>query len=311
MGDMMLDVFKVGNVNRQSPEFDIPILDFDHQFNVLGGAGNVAMNIKSLSGRPITIGFNGFDEGHKRIVELFSDHKMVSDYIDTSRERITTEKIRFFDGTLPLLRMDKETKISLSSDELTILSKKLAKAIKKEPISFAILQDYNKGFFTVDSIGEICKQLKKHNIPFAVDPKKDNFWDWKAPTIFKPNLKEISEALGAEIKPNEQSLDKAANEIIKRNFAENILITLGENGIYYKNKMSSGIINGNRFDIKDVSGAGDTVIATAAMAYCCKYEIKDIAYLANLAAGLVCRKPFVQPIKSSELDFYLTKNDFL
>jgi rfaE bifunctional protein kinase chain/domain len=301
MGDLMLDTFCVGKVNRQSPEFDIPVLDFDQQFYSLGGAANVSRNIKSLKGRPITLGFNGNDAANKRILEIFEDYGMERTYLKTSVDRITTEKIRFFNDKQPLLRMDKETKIPMGKDEIKKLERNLRLIFKREPISFAILQDYNKGFFTKESIDLITYFLRTHKIPFAVDPKKDNFWDWFNPTIFKPNLKEISEALGYNVLPNKRELDKSARIIFEKIYAENILITLGENGIYYNDRKKSGIIPANKFNIQDVSGAGDTVISTAAMAYCCNFNLEQIAYLSNLAAGLVCQLPYVQPLPLDEL----------
>lgn len=308
LGDLMLDTFCVGKVNRQSPEFDIPVLDFDQQFYSLGGAANVAMNIKSLKGRPITLGFNGNDEANKRIFELFADYGMERTYIKTSSDRITTEKIRFFNDQQPLLRMDKETRIPLSNTELKKLDRNLRLIFKREPISFAILQDYNKGFFTKESIDLITHFLRKHKIPFAVDPKKENFWDWFNPTIFKPNLKEISEALGHNVSPHKWDLDKSARIIFERTFAENILITLGENGIYYNDRKKSGIIPSNPIKVIDVSGAGDTVISTAAMAYCCDYKLEDIALLSNLAAGMVCQLPYVQTLPLDDLSYFLKNN---
>lgn len=176
MGDLMLDTFCVGKVNRQSPEFDIPVLDFDQQFYSLGGAANVSRNLKSLKGRPITLGFNGNDAANKRILEIFEDYGMERTYLKTSVDRITTEKIRFFNDKLPLLRMDKETNIPMGKDEIKKLERNLRLIFKREPISFAILQDYNKGFFTKESIDLITYFLRTHKIPFAVDPKKDNFW---------------------------------------------------------------------------------------------------------------------------------------
>lgn len=307
MGDLMLDTFCVGKVNRQSPEFDIPVLDFDQQFYSLGGAANVSMNIKSLKGRPITLGFNGNDVANKRMLEIFEDYGLQRTYLKTSVDRITTEKIRFFNDKQALLRMDKETIIPISKEEIKKIDRNLRLIFKREPISFAILQDYNKGFFTKESIDLISHFLREKKIPYAVDPKKDNFWDWFNPTIFKPNLKEISEALGYNVLPNKKELDKAARTIFEKIFAENIIITLGENGIYYNDRKKSGIIPANKFKVQDVSGAGDTVISVAAMAYCCNFNLENIAYLSNLAAGLVCQLAYVQPLPLDELNYHLSK----
>lgn len=313
IGDLMLDKFIQGRVERMSPESGVPVLSWDSELIAPGGAANVAVNIKQLKGTPLLHGIVGNDFSGKQLMqELNEGCQINTDRILHSPWRITTEKCRFFDKTSPLIRYDRETIIHLEDEEMKHFMKLLS---KKRPLSpkpvAAILQDYNKGVLHENSIDSLIKWLDKQGILVAVDPKIQAFFSYKNVYLFKPNLKEVSIALKKEVQPVLKELNSAANIIFERMQCKNLLITLGEKGIYYNDGQHSGIVPSIKINMVDVSGAGDTVISAALMALLSDFTLAEAAHIANVAGGIACTKPFVQPVDLDELQYYLDNGKLL
>lgn len=294
VGDSMVDAYMWGNIHRQSPEADVPIVDIQRYERRLGGAANVAKNIAALGAKPILCSVIG--EEDQGFFKLLKNQNLFSEGI-IQEKRKTTLKTRIICGDKHQLRVDEETNSPIQYEKAfidnTILLMQEANAV--------ILQDYNKGVLTKFVIKKIIEAAKEKNIPIAVDPKKNNFWSYTNIDLFKPNLKEMNESLQTNILgSNIQKIEKSAQKLQKKLNSKSVLVTLSENGIFYFDKIG---IHQKAFQRKiiDVSGAGDSVIAAATLALACKTNSQELCTLANLAGGLVCEEVGVVPIKKEVL----------
>jgi len=303
IGDVMLDHYLFGQIHRISPEAPVPIVDIEYEESRLGGAANVALNLYELGAKPTLMSVLGDDKGGKAIFELLKKHHIHHDYIITSQSRTTAVKTRIFDDERQVVRFDKEDDSDLSSELEAQLINDFNEVIKSVKFHAIILQDYNKGVLTKKFIKHILLQSTKMNIPVSVDPKEYNFFEYQQIDLFKPNIKELSEALQMKIDPKSiTSLRKAAEELKRKNRFDNLLLTLGAHGIFvYTKDGSSYIVPARAIKTADVSGAGDTVISIATLAFVKDYNFKKIAQLSNTAAGKVCRKVGIAPITLKEL----------
>ena len=303
IGDVMLDHYLFGQIHRISPEAPVPIVDIEYEESRLGGAANVALNLLELGAKPTLMSVLGDDKGGKTIFELLKKHHIHHDYIITSQSRTTAVKTRIFDDERQVVRFDKEDDSDLSSELEGQLISDFNEVIKSTKFHAIILQDYNKGVLTKKFIKHILLQTTKMNIPVSVDPKEYNFFEYQQIDLFKPNIKELSEALQMKIDPKSiTSLRKAAEELKRKNRFDNLLLTLGAHGIFvYTKDGSSYIVPARAIKTADVSGAGDTVISIATLAYVKDFNFKKIAQLSNAAAGKVCRKVGIAPITLKEL----------
>lgn len=303
IGDVMLDHYLFGQIHRISPEAPVPIVDIEYEESRLGGAANVALNLIELGAKPTLMSVLGDDKGGKTIFDLLKKHHIHHDYIITSQSRTTAIKTRIFDDERQVVRFDKEDDSDLSSELEGQLISDFNELIKSTKFHAIILQDYNKGVLTKKFIKHILLQTTKMNIPVSVDPKEYNFFEYQQIDLFKPNIKELSEALQMKIDPKSiTSLRKAAEELKRKNRFDNLLLTLGAHGIFvYTKDGSSYIVPARAIKTADVSGAGDTVISIATLAYVKDFNFKKIAQLSNAAAGKVCRKVGIAPITLKEL----------
>ncbi|MCP4551718.1 MAG: D-glycero-beta-D-manno-heptose-7-phosphate kinase [Bacteroidetes bacterium] len=306
VGDIMLDSYIWGKVDRISPEAPVPIVSVEKRTNRLGGAANVALNINSLGAKAIICTVIGADQKGGELVDLLKKESMSTDGIVRSDERITTTKFRVMGNNVQLLRVDDE-----STDDLTISEEKqLVESVKqildRERIEAIIFQDYNKGNLSKTVITEIIALAQQNKIPTAVDPKRKNFFEYRNVNLFKPNLKELNEGLGININSNDkENLEKACYELNDKINSDLIMITLSENGVYITGEMNgfSGphAIPAHIRNVADVSGAGDTVISVAALCLAIKLHPEKIASLSNLAGGIVCEEVGVVPINKKVL----------
>ena len=303
IGDVMLDHYLFGQIHRISPEAPVPIVDIEYEESRLGGAANVALNLLELGAKPTLMSVLGDDKGGKTIFELLKKHHIHHDYIITSQSRTTAVKTRIFDDERQVVRFDKEDDSDLSSELETQLINDFNEVIKTVKFHAIIIQDYNKGVLTKKFIKHILLLSTKMSIPVSVDPKEYNFFEYQQIDLFKPNIKELSEALQMKIDPKSiTSLRKAAEELKRKNRFDNLLLTLGAHGIFvYTKEGTSYIVPARAIKTADVSGAGDTVISIATLAYVKDYNFKKIAQLSNTAAGKVCRKVGIAPITLKEL----------
>jgi rfaE bifunctional protein kinase chain/domain len=299
IGDMMLDCYFRGDVKRISPEAPVPVIEVENEFFRFGGAANVALNILKLGGTPVPIGIIGNDNDGSVFTSLLKEFKMMSDGIIVDDLRPTTAKTRVIAGDQHVVRIDKESKKDLSAKTEEKLFNFLSSQIKN--LDGIILQDYNKGVLTISLIKKIIKLANEKNVLITVDPKFNNFFEYKNVTVFKPNRKEAEDILAMKIK-TDADIKKAGKIIMDKLKAENILLTLGAEGIavFERGKKEKKMPTKAR-KVADVSGAGDTVIATLTMALAAGENIFEASYLANYAAGIVCEEVGIVPIEADRL----------
>lgn len=311
IGDIMLDTYLFGNVERISPEAPVPIVDVIIKQDKLGGAGNVAANIKELGGEPILCSVIGNDQKGEILCTLLKKHKISSSYLVKSDNRITTNKTRIVGNNHQMLRVDDEIKTHLSTEDLKEFCSKLEKILTNETIDIILFQDYDKGVISECLINKMIKKSKELNIPIIVDPKKRNFDFYRNIKLLKPNFKEFKDGINltiSDINNNETKYRKELLEkgsiILHQRGIEIVLVTLAENGIFVSYKTPKGyntqIIHGKPRDVSDVSGAGDTVMAVVAMLLD-DMNIEKVAEIANIAGGIVCEDVGVVPIDKERL----------
>ena len=304
VGDMMLDVYMNGKVERISPEAPVPIVSVTKTFSRLGGAANVAQNLKALGAEPILCSIIGKDEKSNDLTSLMLEHNMNVSGIVKSNERITTTKVRIIGNNAQMLRVDTEDTFDLTETEHDSLIAKISEIANTENIDGIILQDYNKGVLTEKLIKEVISIANEKNIPIGVDPKKKNFLAYQNVTFFKPNLKELKEGVGISSKDDSiEGITKAIDVLQEKLNCRYIMTTLSEQGVLIKDYETNTAhhIPAHLRKIADVSGAGDTVLSVAMLCLVCKQDAYNIAALSNLAGGLVCEELGVVPINKERL----------
>ena len=304
VGDMMLDVYMNGKVERISPEAPVPIVSVTKTFSRLGGAANVAQNLKALGAEPILCSIIGKDEKSNDLTSLMLEHNMNVSGIVKSNERITTTKVRIIGNNAQMLRVDTEDTFDLTETEHNSLLVKIREIANTENIDGIILQDYNKGVLTEKLIKEVISIANEKNIPIGVDPKKKNFLAYQNVTFFKPNLKELKEGVGISSKDDDiEGIIKAVDLLHDKLNCRYIMTTLSERGVLIKDYETNTThhIPAHLRKIADVSGAGDTVLSVAMLCLVCKQDAYSIAALSNLAGGLVCEEIGAVPINKERL----------
>ena len=298
IGDVMLDRYFWGNVSRVSPEAPVPVIDIENETSHLGGAANVANNLKSLGIKSILFGVLGHDNSGKLFRDIAENSGIDCSglYEDTSRP--TTVKTRIIGNNQQIARLDREVRDSLSTENEKHILDKLNNL---ESLSGIIFEDYNKGTLSEFLILEITSFARINSIPIFVDPKLDNFFSYKHSTVFKPNKKEASQALGMELK-NSHDIDKAGKLLLEKLECNNVLLTLGGDGMMlFENNGDVITVPTLARQVADVSGAGDTVIATLSACIAGGATVKESAIIANFAAGVVVEKPGIVSITPEEI----------
>jgi rfaE bifunctional protein kinase chain/domain len=302
IGDVMLDTYMWGHVERISPEAPVPVVLLDKRELRLGGAGNVALNVQSLGAPVFVVSVVGKDEDAGQLMELFQQQGINNNYILKSRNRITTNKTRIISRNQQMMRLDAELITDLQGDEEQELIKLFQSFITEHKPHMVILQDYNKGVLTPAVIEAVIRICKEAGVLTAVDPKRKNFFDYKGVDLFKPNLKEVKDALNLMSANIEQKALEAIHRELHRRLQHHIsFITLSERGVFYQNETAAALIPSHLRNIADVSGAGDTVIAVAALVYAATKDIALMAEIANIAGGLVCEEVGTAAIDRAKL----------
>ena len=302
VGDVMIDAYLWGTVNRISPEAPVPVVSVTKKESRLGGAANVGLNILALGAKPILCGIIGDDDTGNNFCALLQKRNMTDNGMIVLNNRPTTVKTRILGSNQQMLRVDEEITDFISSEAEAKVTSKIENLINKGNIKAIILEDYNKGMLTEKVISSVIEIANNNNIPVSVDPKKENFFAYKNTTLFKPNLKELKEGLKEELNEvNQNNLDVLVNKLESSLLNEISLITLSEYGVYVKEKGISEIIPAHKRKIVDVSGAGDSVISVASLCLALGLNAKLTAELSNLAGGLVCEKVGVVPIDKNQL----------
>lgn len=291
IGDVMLDTYLWGGVERISPEAPVPIVSVAKKEQRIGGAGNVALNLQSLGAQAFVVSVTGDDEDAICLNQLFADQQINTAYTLRSTQRITTNKTRIISRNQQMMRLDAEITNDLSEADQDNLLKNFQAFVETEKPHIVVLEDYNKGVLTENVIREVIAICKTAGVLTAVDPKRKNFFSYQGVDIFKPNLKEVKEALNllaveAEL-PALQDIHAALRQQLNHHIS---FITLSEKGVFYQHGGSANIIPSHIRNIADVSGAGDTVIAVAALVYAVRKNVHLMAEIANIAGGLVCEQ---------------------
>jgi rfaE bifunctional protein kinase chain/domain len=300
VGDIMVDKYVIGKVERVSPEAPVPVVDVSHLDSRLGGAGNVALNIKAMGGIPILCSVIGQDVEGDDLLNLLDAQGLYSKAILRSDKRKTTTKTRVIGNNHQLLRFDHEVKTDIDSLDSYLLQENYTREI--ENCDVIIFEDYNKGVLHSNNIASLIQLANGLNIPTIVDPKKNNFLDYKNVTLFKPNLKEIKEGLNwSSDLSTIEDIQNAINVLQKQLNNEITMVTLSERGVVIATNNEWVSVPAHIRNIADVSGAGDTVVSVAALCLASKLDLKLIAELSNLSGGLVCEKLGVVPIEKEHL----------
>lgn len=302
IGDIMLDTYMWGNVERISPEAPVPIVSVHGKEYRIGGAGNVALNIASLGAKASILSVSGDDDDGKQLRQLFEQQGIDTSFLRTSADRITTNKTRIISRNQQMMRLDSEMIKDLSSSDEELLLASVTAFIEKESPEIIIFEDYNKGILTEKVIRYVVELCRKRSIVTAVDPKRKHFFSYTGVDIFKPNLKEVKEGLNViEDTVSVELMDRIHEGLYQKLNHQISLITLSEHGAYFNNGEIRKLIPSHRRNIADVSGAGDTVIAIASLVYASTKNVELMAEMANIAGGLVCEEVGTVAIKRDRL----------
>lgn len=302
IGDVMIDSYLWGKVNRISPEAPVPIVTVVKKERRLGGAANVALNIQALGANPILCSVIGVDLEGQAFLELLKAQKLSQKGILKSRDRVTTVKTRVMGNNSQLLRVDEEEESDIIATETQQLIMLISYIINHDKIDVIIFEDYNKGLITPKLISKVVELCKSKGIPTCVDPKKKNFNSYKGVSLFKPNLKELRDGIKMDITgENMNELQREVSSYRVKQKIETVLVTLAEKGVITNSRKVKEHLPAHIRSIADVSGAGDTVISVAAL--CRALDCNDIltAAIANLSGGLVCEQIGVVPVNKEQL----------
>lgn len=293
LGDVMLDTYLWGKVDRISPEAPVPIVHIQREEFRLGGAANVALNLAALGASVHIFSVAGNDSYSGALFEMLEEQKISHQNILLSHDRPTTRKTRIMARNQQVMRLDNELSLGLSNVMEDKLLDNLEQFFKSQKPRLLILEDYNKGVLTPKIIEKAIQLAAQYGVLTAVDPKHENFFLYKDVTIFKPNLGELKAALNIN---NLEDINLGTLSSMHKDLSEQLghlysLFTLSEKGVFYqKNGDEPKLIPAKIRSIADVSGAGDTVIAVISLVYALTEDMFLAAELGNIAGGLVCEQ---------------------
>ncbi|MBL7760913.1 MAG: carbohydrate kinase [Sediminibacterium sp.] len=302
VGDVMLDTYWWGNVDRISPEAPVPVVALKNKELRVGGAANVALNTAALGAQTAIISVVGNDNDGEQLKQLMKDANIDTGSIIGSADRITTNKVRIMSRNQQMMRLDAEMTSDIEGNLEQELIDAVCAYITKNNTRILILEDYNKGVLTKKVIETLVAFCNERGVLTAVDPKRKNFLTYKNVTLFKPNLKEVKEGLNLLVDQINLETLGQIHEALKQELGHEIsFITLSEKGVFYQQGKESVIIPTHIRNIADVSGAGDTVIAVASLVYASTKNMRLAAEMANIAGGLVCEEVGTAAINKGKL----------
>jgi len=302
VGDIMLDTYWWGSVDRISPEAPVPIVSLQRKETRVGGAANVALNLRALGATTTLFAIVGKDAEANELNALLKAEGIDTQYIHSSASRVTTNKMRIMGRNQQMMRLDHENTHDINEAESKAILDHFYAYVEKEQPALIILEDYNKGVLTPEIIQSIIAFCNQKGIPTAVDPKQKNFLAYQNCTLFKPNLKEVKEGLKMEIPRVDLANMHQVHQALKAALNHTIsFITLSEHGVFYAQENKEQLIPTHIRNIADVSGAGDTVIAVASLVYAYSKDMALAAEIANIAGGLVCELVGTAPIDKNAL----------
>jgi D-glycero-beta-D-manno-heptose-7-phosphate kinase len=302
VGDVMIDRYLHGKVSRISPEAPVPVVELQRTEDRLGGAANVALNIKAMGATPYLFSAIGSDTEGSSFLTLMNENSLSTRGLLQIDNRPTTVKTRIMAGTQQMLRVDSEVTTDLTDDTCTLFLNKLRAFLTEKTVDVIIFQDYNKGVLSFRMIKAVMQEAQNRNIPTAVDPKHKHFLDYQGATLFKPNLKEIRDAVDFDVKPELESLKQAAAFLNKKLGNRLTMITLSEKGLFLGDYTEGSLFPIQQRQISDVSGAGDTVISVASLCLAAETDNRTLAILSNLAGSQVCELAGVVPVNRKQLE---------
>ena len=294
LGDVMIDAYFYGSVSRISPEAPVPIVNLTKKEQRLGGAANVALNLKSLGAVPIICSIKGNDADGQRLKELCRENGLVIEGLINDYKRETTVKTRIIGNSHQLLRIDEEDTADIDESVEDLVYEAVNSFI--DQVDVLIFQDYNKGLLTAELIQRVIALCTSKKVPMVVDPKFNNFYEYKGVTLFKPNKKEIQQAENITDKLNLRDIKVLASTVRQKLNANKIMTTLSEDGVIIINETETIHLPAHARKILDVSGAGDSVLSVAALCVAAGISDEITAALSNLAGGIVCEQIGVVPI---------------
>jgi rfaE bifunctional protein kinase chain/domain len=302
IGDVMLDTYWWGQVDRISPEAPVPVVSLLRKEHRVGGAANVALNTVALGAQTAIVSVIGSDADGALLQSLFEAEHIDTSYLLTHASRITTNKTRVMSRNQQMMRLDAEITTPISSEIEKALLQKFTTCLDAKNPDVVIFEDYDKGVLTPTFIEAAIAVCTARNIVMSVDPKKNNFLAYKGVTLFKPNLKEVKEGLQVPIAAVTLENLRAVHAALQTHLAHQIsLITLSEKGMFFDTGADAKIIPTHVRSIADVSGAGDTVIAVASLVYAATKNIELATEMANIAGGLVCEEVGTAAINKTRL----------
>jgi len=305
VGDVMIDCYITGKVSRISPEAPVPIVNVQKREYRLGGAANVALNLKSLGATPILCSVIGSDNKSKVLYNLMEDCELDPLGLIPMYGRKTTVKYRIIGNNAHVARVDDESDKLLNASESRQFVTTVEQLIDHNAIDAIIFEDYDKGLFSKSIIEELIAFAHKNKIFVAVDPKKRNFNHYSNVNLFKPNLKELS--TGLNLDDSEEITIENIHDLAKKFATEKnidkVMITMSERGLAFYDREKDHFYHQEAFmrRVSDVSGAGDTVISVATLCLLAGSTIEFASQAANLAGGIVCEYVGVVPVNIAQL----------
>jgi rfaE bifunctional protein kinase chain/domain len=300
VGDVVVDYYIRGKANKISKEAPVPVLTLEKKESRLGGAANVAMNLRALGATPILCSVVGDDPDGEAFEQLLDYENMPNKGIIRSQNRVTTTKLRITSNLQHLIRVDHEDVHPL----IDLDQKSLLHHIRNllDECDLVIFEDYDKGTINPEVIRQTIQLAKDKNIPIAVDPKRRNFTKYQGVSLFKVNVADLQDGLDIQFDAlDESQLANAAKQLKESVEADNYFITLSKNGIFYDSGKESGKLKSHPRQIVEVLGAGDTVISIAGLCLTLGLPLEFVAELANIGGGMVCEMPGVVPIDREKL----------
>lgn len=301
-GDLMLDIFSYGDASRISPEGPVPVLKIERETRMLGGAGNVITNLCALGAKPFLFSVCGDDDHGAEVRKIASALGADCDGLLHDDSRPTIVKHRFMAQGQQLLRCDFEKTHAISKQLEEKLLSGIQKAVSK--VKAVVLSDYGKGTLTPALISSIIESSHKAGVPVLIDPKGHDYSIYRGADIVTPNRKELSEATAGAATKTDQDIISAAHKLMAQAGIANVVATRSEDGmsIVKSQEPSSTVhLRTQAREVFDVSGAGDTVIATLAAAIAGGASLEEAANLANLAGGIAVGKVGTTPVRLDEL----------
>lgn len=297
IGDVMLDRYLIGEVNRISPEAPVPVVLIKQEEQRAGGASNVAANLALLGIRTSIIGLIGEDDAGRNLVQLMQSTGIQTQQMVSTKQRPTIAKTRILGGHQQMMRLDQEITAALTAEETHSLMQQLDQALSQQP-AVVILSDYAKGLLTTEICQHVIQYCRQHDITLLVDPKGKDYSKYQGATALTPNKKETAEACGVGMA--DPTLIEKATKLKQQLKLDFLAVTRGEEGITLIDETEHHL-SATAKQVFDVSGAGDTVIATLAAGLMHGLSALDSLSLANTAAGVVVGKVGTVPISKDEL----------